>query len=143
MHKTLINGRFFKKNYIGMNVFSKKKIITLTSSSSTFLKNPHNYNFINKNIRYFSSSEGQLDPKEVTERVLKAIQTLPKFQESPKEIKPDSHFANDLGLDSLDTVEVIMALEDEFSIEIPDQDSEKIHTCTEAIKYILSNPHAK
>lgn len=44
------------------------------------------------------------------------------------QIKPNAHFANDLGLDSLDTVEVVMAIEEEFSIEIPDKDADTIHS---------------
>lgn len=46
------------------------------------------------------------------------------------QIKPTAHFANDLGLDSLDTVEVVMAIEEEFSIEIPDKDADSIHSGT-------------
>lgn len=46
------------------------------------------------------------------------------------QIKAESHFANDLGLDSLDTVEVVMAIEEEFSIEIPDKDADSIHSGT-------------
>lgn len=53
-----------------------------------------------------------------------------------EEIKPESSFVDDLGADSLDTVEVVMALEEEFGIEIPDEDAEKITTVGEAIKYI-------
>ncbi|MDD5195449.1 MAG: acyl carrier protein [Candidatus Omnitrophica bacterium] len=53
-----------------------------------------------------------------------------------EEIKPESSFIDDLGADSLDTVEVVMALEEEFGIEIPDEDAEKITTVGEAIKYI-------
>ena len=48
-------------------------------------------------------------------------------------------FANDLGADSLDTVELIMEFEKEFNISIPDQDAEKIGTVGEAIKYIQEN----
>lgn len=44
------------------------------------------------------------------------------------QIKSTAHFANDLGLDSLDTVEVVMAIEEEFSIEIPDKDADTIHS---------------
>ncbi|KAI9149975.1 Acyl carrier protein [Paramyrothecium foliicola] len=44
------------------------------------------------------------------------------------QIKATAHFANDLGLDSLDTVEVVMAIEEEFSIEIPDKDADTIHS---------------
>ncbi|MEI8349736.1 MAG: acyl carrier protein [Candidatus Omnitrophota bacterium] len=53
-----------------------------------------------------------------------------------EEIKPESSFVDDLGADSLDTVEVVMALEEEFGIEIPDEDAEKITTVGEAVKYI-------
>lgn len=53
-----------------------------------------------------------------------------------EEIKPESSFIDDLGADSLDTVEVVMALEEEFSIEIPDEDAEKINTVGMATKYI-------
>lgn len=53
-----------------------------------------------------------------------------------EEIKAESSFIDDLGADSLDTVEVVMALEEEFSIEIPDEDAEKITTVGEAAKYI-------
>jgi acyl carrier protein len=48
----------------------------------------------------------------------------------PLQITSTSHFANDLGLDSLDTVEVVMAIEEEFSIEIPDKDADTIHSST-------------
>lgn len=53
-----------------------------------------------------------------------------------EEIKIESSFIDDLGADSLDTVEVVMALEEEFGIEIPDEDAEKITTVGEAVKYI-------
>ncbi|MBE9225834.1 acyl carrier protein [Phormidium sp. LEGE 05292] len=51
-------------------------------------------------------------------------------------INPQSNFANDLGADSLDTVELVMALEEEFDIEIPDEAAEKILTVQEAVDYI-------
>jgi len=53
-----------------------------------------------------------------------------------EDITPESPFINDLGADSLDTVELVMALEEEFGVEIPDEDAEKISTVGEAIKYI-------
>jgi len=52
------------------------------------------------------------------------------------EISPESHFIDDLGADSLDTVELVMALEEEFGIEIPDEDAEKIQTVGDVAKYI-------
>jgi acyl carrier protein len=52
------------------------------------------------------------------------------------DVKPEASFVNDLGADSLDTVELVMALEEEFGIEIPDEDAEKIATVQNAIEYI-------
>ncbi|MDR0291975.1 MAG: acyl carrier protein [Elusimicrobium sp.] len=52
------------------------------------------------------------------------------------QVKPEAQFVNDLGADSLDTVELIMALEEEFDIEIPDEKAEKIKTVGEAIEHI-------
>ena len=54
----------------------------------------------------------------------------------PEEVTPGASFIDDLGADSLDTVELVMALEEEFGIEIPDEDAEKMTTVGEAIKYI-------
>lgn len=51
-------------------------------------------------------------------------------------VQPDSKFVDDLGADSLDTVELVMALEEEFDIEIPDEEAEKITTLKEAIAYV-------
>ena len=51
-------------------------------------------------------------------------------------IKPEAHFVNDLGADSLDTVELIMEFEEEFGIEIPDEDAENITTVGTAVDYI-------
>jgi len=57
------------------------------------------------------------------------------------EVKPEASFVNDLGADSLDVVELVMALEEEFALEINDEDAEKISTVKQAIEYIES--HAK
>jgi acyl carrier protein len=55
------------------------------------------------------------------------------------EVKNESSFVNDLGADSLDTVELVMALEEEFECEIPDEDAEKITTVQQAIDYVLAH----
>ena len=57
------------------------------------------------------------------------------------EVTAQAHFVNDLGADSLDTVELVMALEEEFDTEIPDEQAEKIQTVGQAIDYIKA--HAK
>jgi acyl carrier protein len=56
-----------------------------------------------------------------------------------EEVTNDASFVDDLGADSLDTVELVMALEEEFETEIPDEDAEKITTIQEAINYITSH----
>jgi acyl carrier protein len=58
------------------------------------------------------------------------------------EVKPEASFANDLGADSLDTVELVMALEEEFDIEIPDEAAESIATVQAAVDYINSKSAA-
>lgn len=58
------------------------------------------------------------------------------------EVTPQSKFVEDLGADSLDVVELVMALEEEFDLEIPDEDAEKIATVGEAVKYIESHSEA-
>ena len=56
-----------------------------------------------------------------------------------EEVTPEASFVEDLGADSLDTVELVMALEEEFETEIPDEEAEKITTVKEAIDYIEAN----
>ena len=58
-----------------------------------------------------------------------------------EEVTPDASFVDDLGADSLDTVELVMALEEEFETEIPDEEAEKITTVQQAVDYIKA--HAK
>jgi acyl carrier protein len=55
------------------------------------------------------------------------------------EVSPEASFIDDLGADSLDTVELVMAFEEEFNIEIPDEDAERISTVQDAIDYIKTN----
>ena len=53
-----------------------------------------------------------------------------------EKVKPETNFVNDLGADSLDIVELVMELEEEFDMSIPDEDAEKIRTVGDAVKYI-------
>lgn len=57
----------------------------------------------------------------------------------PEEVTPEASFIDDLGADSLDVVELVMAFENEFDIEIPDEDAEKIKTVQDAVDYIEEN----
>ena len=71
---------------------------------------------------------------EIFEKVKKIV--AEQLSVEAETITPQSHFTNDLQADSLDTVELVMALEEEFDIEIPDEAAEKITTVQEAVDYI-------
>lgn len=55
---------------------------------------------------------------------------------TPEQVTPNASFIEDLGADSLDTVELVMAFEEEFSVEVPDEDAEKLQTVGDVVKYI-------
>lgn len=73
---------------------------------------------------------------DIAERVTKVVSEQLGVEEA--KIQPESKFVDDLGADSLDTVELVMALEDEFDCEISDEEVEKITSVGEAVKYIES-----
>ncbi|MGB0444984.1 MAG: acyl carrier protein [Porticoccaceae bacterium] len=73
----------------------------------------------------------------IEERVIKMVAEQLGVKE--EDIQSTSSFVEDLGADSLDTVELIMALEEEFDAEIPDEDAEKIATVKDAVDYIQAN----
>lgn len=75
------------------------------------------------------------------ERVLELLEGYDKVNAS-KEVTEDTSFIQDLGLDSLDVVEVIMEVEHEFNIQIPDQEADSLKTVGQTIDYILSQPDA-
>ncbi len=68
------------------------------------------------------------------ERVKKVV--VEQLDANADEVTPEASFVDDLGADSLDVVELVMALEEEFDIEIPDEDAEKISTVADAVSYI-------
>ncbi|KAM8709995.1 hypothetical protein ACLKA7_016746 [Drosophila subpalustris] len=80
------------------------------------------------------SAKPPLSLKLINERVLLVLKLYDKID--PSKLNVNSHFINDLGLDSLDHVEVIMAMEDEFGFEIPDSDAEKLLKPADIIKYV-------
>jgi NADH dehydrogenase (ubiquinone) 1 alpha/beta subcomplex 1 len=94
-----------------------------------------------QSVRMYSAGGGPLSQLEVTNRIMNILSRFDKVQDASK-ITEKAHFANDLGLDSLDTVEVVMAIEEEFGIEIPDKDADAIHSIPLAVEYILSQPDA-
>jgi acyl carrier protein len=76
----------------------------------------------------------------IEQRVKKIVAEQLGVNES--DVKNESSFVNDLGADSLDTVELVMALEEEFETEIPDEEAEKITTVQQAIDYIAAHGKA-
>lgn len=74
---------------------------------------------------------------DINERIIKMVAEQLGLKED--EVNADSSFVEDLGADSLDTVELIMALEEEFDTEIPDEDAEKLASVRDAINYINKN----
>ncbi|KAL9434783.1 hypothetical protein AB3S75_021117 [Citrus x aurantiifolia] len=91
-------------------------------------------------LRFMSSHDDHLTKEEVIDRVLSVVKCFPKVD--PSQVTPDVHFQKDLGLDSLDNVEIVMALEEEFKLEIPDKEAVRIDACNLAIEYIYNHPMA-
>ncbi|OGB87701.1 acyl carrier protein [candidate division WOR-1 bacterium RIFCSPLOWO2_02_FULL_46_20] len=80
-----------------------------------------------------------MDEQQVLEQVKKVV--IEQLGVSESEVTKEASFVDDLGADSLDTVELVMALEEAFKTEIPDEDAEKIKTIGDTVTYITS--HAK
>lgn len=83
-------------------------------------------------IRFYAAAP--ITKEEVVQRAFEALKTVAALQES--KISLEANFQKDLGLDSLDTVEALVALEEEFDLEIPDKISDEIKTVGQAVDYI-------
>ncbi|KAF8237768.1 acyl carrier protein [Tricholoma matsutake] len=84
------------------------------------------------------SAAAALSRDTIQSRVLEVLKGFEKVD--PAKLSLSASFTNDLGLDSLDAVEVVMAVEEEFSIEIPDAEADEIRTVQQAIDYIAKTP---
>ncbi|CCK69080.1 acyl carrier protein KNAG_0B06520 [Huiozyma naganishii CBS 8797] len=105
--------------------------------------------FVSK--RFFAAAAGgnTLKQEDVLKRVGDVIKSFSKTGTSASnadtpaaEVTEATSFQKDLGLDSLDTVELLVAIEEEFEIEIPDKVADELKTVGETVKHILSNPEA-
>ncbi|KIM85312.1 hypothetical protein PILCRDRAFT_49370, partial [Piloderma croceum F 1598] len=85
----------------------------------------------------FSAAAG-LTKDDIKKRVIDVLKGFEKV--NPSKLTTTSSFTDDLGLDSLDAVEVVMAVEEEFAIEIPDAEADEIKTVQHAIDYIAKTP---
>lgn len=74
--------------------------------------------------------------EDINQKITKVI--VEKLGVSEDQVKPEAAFIDDLGADSLDQVELVMALEDEFDIEIPDEEAEKLKKVSDVISYVTS-----
>ncbi|RXK40034.1 acyl carrier protein [Tremella mesenterica] len=90
--------------------------------------------------RGYSAAAG-LKRSDIEERVIDVMKSFEKVETD--KLTPTATFTSDLGLDSLDSVEVVMAIEEEFGIEIPDDEADKITTVGEAIEYVVKTPEGK
>ncbi|WP_411027253.1 acyl carrier protein, partial [Salmonella sp. s54925] len=84
-------------------------------------------------VRCFSDAP-QLTVEELEQKTLEVIKSFDKVD--PEKVTLDAHFINDMGLDSLDIVDMLMAFEDEFGVEISDEQAEKIFTPKEAVEFM-------
>ncbi|KAF5296512.1 hypothetical protein FQR65_LT01501 [Abscondita terminalis] len=106
---------------------------------SNLNKNAYNSNIIPQQrlslpLKRSYSSKPPLTLEFISDRVMLVLRLYDKVDVC--KLTLDSHFINDLGLDSLDHVEVIMAIEDEFGFEIPDMDAEKLHRPKDIVRYV-------
>lgn len=79
-----------------------------------------------------------MEEQQVFEQVKKVV--IEQLGVNESELSREASFVDDLGADSLDTVELVMALEEAFSTEIPDEDAEKIKTIGDTVTYVMSHP---
>ncbi|KAG6337344.1 hypothetical protein ID866_1769 [Astraeus odoratus] len=86
------------------------------------------------------SAAPSLSKDDIQTRILDVLKGFEKVKQD--KLSASASFAGDLGLDSLDTVEVVMAVEEEFAIEIPDAEADEIKTVQQAIDYIAKTPEA-
>ncbi len=89
-------------------------------------------------LRYYGGAKPALQVQQIEDRVMELLRNFDKVQQ--EKLGLDAHFVKDLGLDSLDQVEITMELEDEFNVEIPDNVAETIFTprqAVEAVSFIL------
>ncbi|MBO7501546.1 MAG: acyl carrier protein [Fibrobacterales bacterium] len=77
-----------------------------------------------------------MTPEELSSKIKSVV--VDKLGVKPEQVTDDANFIDDLGADSLDLVELVMALEDEFDVEIPDEDAEKLKTVKTVLEYVQS-----
>ena len=82
-----------------------------------------------------------MSEKSIEEKVKEII--VEQLSVNPEQVTPEAKFIEDLGADSLDVVELVMAFEEQFSVEVPDEDAEKLTSVSDVIKYIEEKQESK
>ena len=106
-------------------------------ASYLYLVSRIHYNTRAAKAAYFKNTEEKPEMSNIDERVKKIV--IEQLGVKEDEVNNSSSFVDDLGADSLDTVELVMALEEEFECEIPDEEAEKITTVQQAIDYVSAH----
>jgi NADH dehydrogenase (ubiquinone) 1 alpha/beta subcomplex 1, acyl-carrier protein len=122
---------------VGRILASRVAVRAVSANFSALRRQPPPLMF----LRSFASDSSFLDPAEVTARIIEVVKNFDQVDSN--KVTEKVKFTEDLGLDSLDVVEVVMAIEDEFAIEIPDAEADKIASIQDAVEYISSHPMAK
>ncbi|KAI5719633.1 hypothetical protein M8J76_012796 [Diaphorina citri] len=146
LHKSLNQNKYFVEPSISSSLFINLPVTYCKSSFESADEAPPGKPTFNevtqrvlKVVKAYDKvtadkSHVALDLDLIKQRVLLVLNLYDKVD--PAKLTTESHFINDLGLDSLDHVEVIMAMEDEFGFEIPDRDAEKLLHVKDVIRYI-------
>lgn len=111
------------------------------STPSTHTQYTHIHTALARSFANRFHSGGYLNRDDVTARVMEVVKKFDKVEQS--KVTPTSNFKSDLGLDSLDETEVVMAFEEEFNIDIPDAEADKIKSLEDAINFVTADPNAK
>ncbi|GBB93190.1 hypothetical protein RclHR1_02130003 [Rhizophagus clarus] len=132
----------FRLKPAGFSIFQQKNFIkpalTLLSSSNN-IHSPKSKIIGTSQQRYYSAESG-LSRQNIESRIIDIVKAFDKVDET--KVNSEARFADDLGLDSLDTVEVVMNIEEDFSIEIPDKEADEIRSIKDAVDYIAKREDA-
>ncbi|CAG4982706.1 unnamed protein product [Colias eurytheme] len=139
--RSAVSGLLRKSTTIKTPVVCRLSTVALQQKFHTVkaIANLYNNNHIQNGVhrasrQYATGPVHKVTQQDIADRVMKVIKAYDKL--TSVQLSLDSHFIQDLGLDSLDHVEVIMAMEDEFGFEIPDGDAERLLRPKDIVQYI-------
>lgn len=121
------------------SVFRAAPTLSRAVVAKRAVASPVSASFVRFPARFYSSAS--LSKDEITSRIVDVIKAFDKTTASAA-VSSETQFSKDLGLDSLDTVELLVSIEEEFDIEFPDKVADEIKSVGEVIDYIASNPEA-